>query len=73
MAETKDERDFLDENGNDLRYGHYFGDQWLPDPPPVVKLKKSGDWYRMMEIHRRWVIESCLPLHESMADVYEKS
>jgi hypothetical protein len=49
-----DESDFLDGNGNDLRYGEYFADTgfWLPDPPEIVELKKSGEWYKMSRIQK---------------------
>jgi hypothetical protein len=54
MAETKDERDFLDENGNDLRYGVYYFGIWRPYPESIIALKKSGEWDKMINIEKRW-------------------
>ncbi|MDR1037297.1 MAG: hypothetical protein LBT40_12245 [Deltaproteobacteria bacterium] len=51
---------FIDGNGNDLRYGRYFFGTWVPDPPEVVELKKSGDWYRMLKIHQEWILDGCV-------------
>ncbi|MDR3154163.1 MAG: hypothetical protein LBW85_07845, partial [Deltaproteobacteria bacterium] len=55
-----DERDYLDENGNDLRYGEYIGGDWYPDPPKVIELKKSGVWQTLREIERRWILDANL-------------
>jgi hypothetical protein len=49
-----DDTDYLDENGNDLRYGKYYFGAWRADPPKIVELKKSGKWYTMLDIQRRW-------------------
>ncbi|MDR1039905.1 MAG: hypothetical protein LBR80_06980 [Deltaproteobacteria bacterium] len=56
----KEDRDYLDENGNDTRYGEYLDGVWFPDPPAVVKSKKSGEWDRFSPIQRRWVMDSCV-------------
>ncbi|MDR3155069.1 MAG: hypothetical protein LBW85_12580 [Deltaproteobacteria bacterium] len=67
-----DERDFLDENGNDQRYGHYFDNVWLQDPPEIVEMKKSGDWYKMSPIQQRWKMRSYCKLdHDALQELFD--
>jgi len=54
-----DERDYLDENGHDLRYGEYYAGAWCPDPPRIIESKQSGEWHRLGYFQRRWLLESC--------------
>jgi hypothetical protein len=51
-----DPEKYLDEKGNDTRYGYSFKDCFVPDPPEIVELKKSGEWAQMRPIHRRWYL-----------------
>jgi hypothetical protein len=50
---------FIDENGHDVRYGTYFGDMWAQDPPMVIAMKRTGEWYKLLPIQQRWVRDSC--------------
>jgi hypothetical protein len=69
----KDDSEYLDGNGDDLRFGERHFDVWLPDPPMMAELKKSGDWYRMLPIHQRWVMRSCYPLDQKLLKKLSKS
>ncbi|MDR2340142.1 MAG: hypothetical protein LBF40_08430 [Deltaproteobacteria bacterium] len=56
-----DESKYLDEYGNDTRFGSRIGEVWLPNPPEIIELKKSGRWAWMRPIHRRWAYADCRP------------
>jgi hypothetical protein len=46
---------YLDDEGNDTRFGLSTSDGFIPDPPNIVELKKSGEWALTRPIHRRWL------------------
>jgi hypothetical protein len=47
---------YIDENGNDTRFGRSYNDgTFYPDHPEIIKLKKSGKWAKIPPIQRRWL------------------
>jgi hypothetical protein len=50
---------YIDKNGNDTRYGIYYFDDWLPDPPEIIELKKSGEWDKMSHLQKKWMFQDC--------------
>ncbi|MDR1039537.1 MAG: hypothetical protein LBR80_05095 [Deltaproteobacteria bacterium] len=60
---------YLDENGNDLRYGHYFHKAWIPDPPAIVSLKKSGEWDKLTDLQRRWALRDSYEFDEELLEL----
>ncbi|MDR2340143.1 MAG: hypothetical protein LBF40_08435 [Deltaproteobacteria bacterium] len=61
-----DESKYLNKDGNDTRFGSQMSNGWLPDPPEILKLKKSGRWAWMRPIHRRWAYIDYIPLSDDM-------
>jgi hypothetical protein len=53
-----DKKKYINKQGNDIRFGVQFSDTFMPDPPYIVELKKSGKWAEMRPIHRRWAMEN---------------
>jgi hypothetical protein len=52
-----DESKYVDEEGNDYRFGYKYKDlQFIPDHPDIIKMKKSGKWAKMGPIQRRWAL-----------------
>jgi hypothetical protein len=45
---------YLDEDGNDTRYGRTWPGGYVPEPPEVTELKKSGEWAEWEPLYRRW-------------------
>lgn len=55
-----DEKKYINEQGNDVRFGMQFKSAYIPDHPRIIELKKSGEWAKMQPIHRRWLIDDLL-------------
>jgi hypothetical protein len=68
-----DEQKYINEYGNDTRFGLQFKDCFVPDPPEILKLKKSGEWAMMRPIHRRWAMESYVSPSEDFSKAMEKT
>jgi hypothetical protein len=51
---------YLTERGDDLRFGVDFFDEFVPDPPEIVEMKKSGEWAKRPPFHRRLIIDSLM-------------
>ncbi|MDR1080886.1 MAG: hypothetical protein LBQ79_07950 [Deltaproteobacteria bacterium] len=68
-----DDTDYLDENGNDLRYGHYLGGAWRADPSQIIELKKSGKWDKMAGMGQRWALENYLDFDPVQLDLIWES
>jgi hypothetical protein len=54
---------YIDENGNDPRYGQYIDGVFWPDFPEIVELKKSGRWAQIPPLNRRWFHSDCWSAH----------
>jgi hypothetical protein len=67
------DKKYLDKNGNDTRYGKYFSDIWYPDPPAIIKLKKSGEWNKLSHIEQKWMFEENLTFDKELLDRLEKT
>jgi hypothetical protein len=67
-----DEKKYINEHGNDTRFGLQFKDTFVPDPPNIIELKKSGQWAKMPPIHRRWTLQdSVRPSNDFREDMEE--
>jgi hypothetical protein len=55
-----DAKKYMSSKGHDTRFGVEFSGGWVPDPPKIVELKKSGKWAWTPPIQRKWMADSLM-------------
>jgi hypothetical protein len=55
-----DSEKYMSSKGHDTRFGVEFAGGWVPDPPRIAGLKKSGRWAWTPPVQRKWLEESLM-------------